>query len=281
MRSPVVIGLFVLAAAMTSTAQIALHPLPIESPDSGEGIAVAFNRVGELAALIDSPERLLVWDRDGRYLGESPCGAVGRFQPSDLASDGGFGFLAVDPLAGDLVSFGRRGANPSAIAYSGRERIEPFSVAVDRRGTPLLLDRLMGGIYRLEADRRLSSFHPILTRSVRRIAASSDGDALLLLDSAAVRVFHPFSRSVRTFPVHVSEPVGLAAADGVVWVVGRGWEGLSEATGESLLEAPEEALKDWGVFPAADCAASAGRLAILGVNGKVVLFEVVPRAAEK
>jgi hypothetical protein len=111
-----------------SATPLELHPMPAltnipSTPPLGEIIAVDFHPEGGFVLLESGNQRLLQFDRDGRFVGEA--GGFG-FREGSLrgASDitrAGFEIWVADPLAGKIVRFDNRLAP-----------LEPWTGALER-----------------------------------------------------------------------------------------------------------------------------------------------------
>ena len=203
--------------------------------------------------------------------------------PADLASDGGIGFLMVDPYGDRIVRYDRLLRSlPSVLFSEEDQRIEPISICRVTDGSLFLINRADDDIWQIKMNGKAVSLGWSKSRrdyitSPLKIEYSADLEKLLILDEETLIISNLYSLKVDHVRLNLKKPTGISVWGDEAWIVGDGLVQLSLKEKRERFHLPVDSLKAWNVFPVADIAISRGELLyILPVDGdKVQVMKVV------
>jgi len=246
------------------------------------GIALTVGSNSAIYALYDSPLRIIVWQPGQTTSQEFDISSSISSTPTDLANDGGFGLLMVDPWENQILHFDHRLQQmQSVIPQLGDQRFEPFSICRSIDGALFVINRADDDLWKIERDGLAVPFgwSPSASGKLsnpKRIRYNSQIDRFVILDDNYLLLVAPGGGYARKIPLRLEAASGVALSEQEIWVVGDGMECISIATKSESYFVPPDSLKEWGVFPAVDVTIdNDGFIYILsGFDGAVLKFEI-------
>ncbi|MDP8241120.1 MAG: hypothetical protein P9X24_18670 [Candidatus Hatepunaea meridiana] len=258
--------------------------------DSGSfasGVALATGCDGELYALFDSPPQLIVWQANNQSSSEYSNALSDLNAPSDLASDGGFELLVVDPWHESILRFNRKlDLLPVITPDAGNQSLEPVSICRIADGTLYLINRADDDIWKIDRSGKAvplgwSPARSGLLEKPSRIDYAASVDKLVILDADGVKLSSPYGLPGKALKISVKNPSSIGINNTEAWIVGDGLSCISLITKSEIFFVPADTLKSWDAYPAVDVAPADGqRIYLLPEKGDRVLVLEVIRARE-
>jgi len=252
--------------------------LPMPLPGV-RGISLAFGAGGELVELTGPISRLLVWNETEAFAGEFQSSQDHDVSPVDICSNGGFGFLSVDPVYPSIIQFGRRGELFPPIPLDARNLIEPVSICVGDAGRVYLLNRLDGDIWRVEKDGKSS---PLMIPTPLRVWKENSQinfdyprDLIWILKGANLYSTSTGGEARQTISLPLKSTTDFALDDELIWVIGDGLATVDSKTGQAVMVWPSDSLSAWGASRPVSIAVHSHRLALLCDDGRIVIKDLL------